>query len=290
MNISHLQQLPYAAAVLAWLMLMVVPFAAAAEAPPVSVKPASDAPSPPSPPLLVEAGVRWPELSRAQQAALKPLEVSWPAIASDQKQKWLEVSARLPALSPAEQARVQARMAEWARMTPLQRGQARLRFGEAKRVAPEDRVAQWDAYQALPPEQKRDLASRAAPAPAPVAASGAVRAGAPEVGVRTVPSASPTGVVRSARDTTQPKSNIVVSNPLAVAPKPVTATLVQAQPGATTNLLTRQPTPPAHQQTGLPKIAASPGFVDKNTLLPQRGPQGAAVHSAAASAVGPGQR
>ena len=287
MNIPHLQQLPYAAAVLAWLMLMVVPFAAAAEAPPVSVKPASDAPSPP---LLVEAGVRWPELSRAQQAALKPLEVSWPAIASDQKQKWLEVSARLPALSPAEQVRVQARMAEWARMTPLQRGQARLRFGEAKRVAPEDRVAQWDAYQALPPEQKRDLASRAAPAPAPVAASGAVRVGAPEVGVRTVPSASSTGVVRSARDTTQPKSNIVVSNPLAVAPKPVTATLVQAQPGATTNLLTRQPTPPAHQQTGLPKIAASPGFVDKNTLLPQRGPQGAAVHSAAASAVGPGQR
>jgi hypothetical protein len=35
--------------------------------------------------------------------------------------------------------------------------------------------------------------------------------------------------------------------------------------------------PPAHQQTGLPKIAATPGFVDPVTLLPRRGPQGAAA-------------
>jgi hypothetical protein len=27
----------------------------------------------------------------------------------------------------------------------------------------------------------------------------------------------------------------------------------------------------------MPKIAATPGFVDSTTLLPQRGPQGAAV-------------
>ena len=69
----------------------------------------------------------------------------------------------------------------------------------------------------------------------------------------------------------------------AAAPKPVAPTVVQAQPGATTTLISKRPAPPAHQQTGLPKIAATPGFVDKSTLLPQRGPQGAATRSAAAS-------
>ncbi|TXC65911.1 hypothetical protein FSC37_07780 [Piscinibacter aquaticus] len=52
---------------------------------------------------------------------------------------------------------------------------------------------------------------------------------------------------------------------------------MQAAPGATTSLISKRPTPPAHQQPGLPKIAASPGFVDKQTLLPQRGAQGAAA-------------
>jgi hypothetical protein len=58
---------------------------------------------------------------------------------------------------------------------------------------------------------------------------------------------------------------------------------VQAPTGATTSLVTRQPAPPAHQQTGLPKIAATPTFVDRTTLLPQRGPQGAAMRTSASS-------
>jgi hypothetical protein len=62
---------------------------------------------------------------------------------------------------------------------------------------------------------------------------------------------------------------------------------VQAGPGATTTLVTRRPTPPAHQQTGLPKIAATPEFVNKSTLLPQRGPQGAAVRPVADPPVPP---
>jgi hypothetical protein len=37
---------------------------------------------------------------------------------------------------------------------------------------------------------------------------------------------------------------------------------------------------PAHQHAGMPKIAATPGFVDGNTLLPKRGPQVAGVRPA----------
>jgi hypothetical protein len=90
------------------------------------------------------------------------------------------------------------------------------------------------------------------------------------------------------RDVPQAKSNIVPNPAFAAPPKPVAPTVVRAGPGATTTPITRRPAPPSHLQTGLPKIAATPGFVDKATLLPQRGPQAAATRSAsAASAADP---
>ena len=73
----------------------------------------------------------------------------------------------------------------------------------------------------------------------------------------------------------------------AAPPRAVAPTVVQAASGATTSLMNKRPAPPTHQQPGLPKIAASPGFVDRATLLPQRGPQGAATRSADAAASAP---
>jgi hypothetical protein len=183
----------------------------------------------------------WSKLTPAQQAALEPLAREWASIDGNRKQKWLEIAERLPRMSAAERARMQTRMAEWTRMTPQQRAQVRLYFQEAKQVAPQHRKESWDAYLALPAEQRRQLAERAT------------------------------------------KSNIVVAPEAAAVPRPVAPTVVQAQPGATTTLMSRRPTPPPHQQTGLPKIAATPEFVDRATLLPQRGAQGAAVRAVAAS-------
>jgi len=206
-----------------------------------------------------EQGVRWQELKPAQQTLLKPLEREWSGIGAQHKQKWIEMSARFPTMSPPEQARIQERMAEWARLTPQQRSQARLHFQEAKQLPASDRKARWDAYQALSPEQKEQLARRAAP---PSAASDKA----------------------SAREgQQQAKSNIVPNPALTARPRVISPVVVQASPGVTTSPITKRPTPPAHQQTGLPKIAATPGFVDKATLLPQRGPQGAAVRSVSAS-------
>ena len=173
-------------------------------------------------------------------------------------------------MPPAERERVQERMTEWARMSPQQRGQTRLNYQEAKQLPPQDRQARWEAYQALSPEQKRQLQDRAAQ---PV----------PPAPTRSAPPAQ----TRNDRiDRPQAKSNIVPNPAYAAPPKAVAPTVMQAQPGVSTTLMSRRPTPPAHQQTGLPKIAATPGFVDKTTLLPQRGPQGAATGSAAGSAAG----
>jgi hypothetical protein len=203
-----------------------------------------------------EQGMRWAELKPAQQASLKPLQQEWSGIDGPSKQKWLALSGRYSKLTPDEQARVQARMREWSKLTPRERGEARLHFQEAKQLPREDREARWKAYQALSPEQRQQLAARAAANSKPPARAAAV----------------------------QMKSNIVPNPEYSAPPRAITPTVVQAGPGATTTLITKRPTPPGHQQTGMPKIAATPEFVNKSTLLPQRGPQGAAARGAVAPA------
>jgi Protein of unknown function (DUF3106) len=197
----------------------------------------------------LKGAVPWAALTVQQQIALDPLKRDWQTIDPVRQQKWLDVAARFGNLSGTEQERVQQRMGEWARMTPDQRSRARLNFQESRQIDPEERQSRWEAYQALPAEQRRELALQAT-TPAP-----------------TVP--------RAREDAA--KSAIVPARTAAPAPQAVAPTVMQARPGASTNLMSQSPTPPAHQQVGLPKITAKPGFVDPNTLLPRRGVQGAAV-------------
>lgn len=200
-----------------------------------------------------EQGPRWSDLKPAQRAALKPLEQQWPGIDSTAKQKWITMAGDFHRLGPQQQARVQERMAQWATLTPRERGEARLRYQEAREFPLEDREARWKAYQALTPEEREQLAARAA----------------------------------AARKAGAPHGNLVPARPGAdysMSPRPIGPIVVQAGPGATTTLLTRPPSPPRHQQSGMPRIAATPGFVNRATLLPQRGPQGAATRQAVPSA------
>lgn len=214
-------------------------------------------------------GPAWASLSAAQQQALAPLQREWPSIDASRKAKWLEIASRFPYMPAEERARVQQRMAEWSKLSPNERAEARIQFQQTRQFAPDDRQAGWDAYQALPEEARRDLARRAAkPLSANASANGATAAKpAPRPAGATPPSA---------------KQNIV-EPPKAVTPKLVTPTIVQSKPGATTTLLSQPANPPMHQQSGLPKISATKEFVQPNTLLPKRGPQGAAVRSAAAA-------
>ena len=218
-----------------------------------------------------EEGVRWQSLTPAQREALAPLERDWPTIEAPRKLKWLALAGRYHSLPPEERTRIQARMTEWARMTPAERGLARMRFEEARQVPATDRSARWQAYQALPPEQRAQYAARAAhAASSPAAAEASARPGKP-----------------TSRDAKEAKSNLVPNPALAQAPRPVAPTLVQVAPGATTTLITRQPAPPPHQQSGMPKIAATPEFVHRSTLLPKRGPQAAAVAATASAPASP---
>ena len=213
-----------------------------------------------------ERGIRWQDLTPVQRAQLQSLERDWSGIDTRQKQKWLELSTRMPSMSADERQRIQARMADWAKLTPDQRGQARLRFQEAKQLPVQDRQDRWDAYQSLSAEQKKQLAARALAA-ASTASTADLSRKLSNTNAR---------IDKWARDVPQPKSNIVPNPAFAASPKPVAPAVVQARPGATTTLITKLPAPPLHEHTGMPKIAATPEFVNKATLLPKRGPQAAA--------------
>jgi hypothetical protein len=220
---------------------------------------------------LLTPNPSWASLTAAQRIALAPLEKEWSGIDALRKEKWLEIADRFPQMSAEERRRVQMRMTQWARLSPRERGEARLHYQELRQITPEERQARWEKYQALPPEQRAQLAQRAhpgsdkasSPAPAASRAANAPNANAPN-GNR--------------------KSNLVtVPSNTGGNAKPVAPTVVQAKPGATTNLMSRQPAPPLHQQPGLPKVAATPGFVDSTTLLPRRGAQSAGVRAASAA-------
>jgi len=202
----------------------------------------------------------WAGLSPAQKQALAPLERDWPTIDAQRRSKWLEVAARFPTLATGERARLQERMAAWARLTPAERSRARLQFQATRQLPKDERQAQWEAYQALPPEQKQALAQKARPG---------VRAGS-------TAKVSPVQGEAAKRNLVQPTA--------APQARAVSPTMQRAGPGATTRPMTsKAPLPPAHHQAGLPKIAATPSFVDPATLLPKRGPQGAATRTAAST-------
>lgn len=211
-----------------------------------------------------EQGPVWAALTPAQQQALAPLQRDWSSIDVEPKQKWLEVAGRLPKMPAEERARVQERMAEWSRMTPAERARARVQFQAVRRLSPEERQTRWQEYQQLPDGERNQLAEKArADKEAAKASAAKVR----QSGGGTSPVSAKSSTVGTER---APGAAGMATN------------LQQAKPGATTTTIATRPTPPAHHQAGLPKIVATPGFVDRATLLPQRGPQGAAVRAASA--------
>ncbi len=108
----------------------------------------------------------WRELKSADQVALAPLAGSWDAISVAQKRKWLALSKNFPKMTPDDQAKLHSRMTAWVALSPQQRAEARLNFGKTQLLSPNDKKAKWEAYQALPPEEKKKLAAVAAKPPA----------------------------------------------------------------------------------------------------------------------------
>lgn len=190
----------------------------------------------------------WSGLTPKQQALLAPLERDWAGIDDVQRSKWLSATPTLATMSGEEIKRVHDRMRDWARLTPAERVNARIAFQAAKQLNAEQRRARWEAYQALPPEERQALTDKA-------------------VARREAQATGPRAATKSMAG--QPKSNIVPATPKLPPSVPVTAGLVQAKPGATTVLITRGTTRPPHLSAGDAKVVADPALVDPRTLLPR---------------------
>jgi hypothetical protein len=203
-------------------------------------------------------GPRWDELNPGQREVLAPLAHDWDSFDSRSKERWVGVASRFHKMPPAEQQRANARMVQWARLSPQERSRARLNYQELRSVSKEERQARWQAYQALPEEQKRALAERAAAAAVPTGpASAAALAHRRHPPLEAI----------------QPKTNVVSAARETGTPVEPGSPVLEMRPGATTTLVNRKAAPPAHQKEGQPKINAGANYVDRTTLLPKHGAQ-----------------
>ena len=129
-----------------------------AAAPVTAATPATPA-SKPTQAAALNTKPSWGELSMQQRASLAPLVGEWPRMSEYSKKKWLEIATRAVQMKPDEQARLQERMRDWVKLSPEQRAAARENFAHANLVKPELKSAQWQQYQQLSEEEKKQLAA-----------------------------------------------------------------------------------------------------------------------------------
>lgn len=123
---------------------------------PTVIKPAAKAV--PKPGIKNAASPYWTDLTPKQQQALAPLALEWKKLDTFRKEKWLELANKFASMPEADQARMQDRMRDWVKLTPEQRRLARENYTRVKKLPPEQRSAQWEQYQQLPEEKKKQLA------------------------------------------------------------------------------------------------------------------------------------
>ncbi|MDD2713694.1 MAG: DUF3106 domain-containing protein [Simplicispira sp.] len=108
------------------------------------------------------SGPGWEQLNTPQKLALYPLAPRWAILSEVQKRRWLLIAKTFSTLPPTEQERLHNRMTDWASLSAQQRSQARLNYAVTNKLAPDNKRAQWEAYQALSTEEKNRLAAAAA--------------------------------------------------------------------------------------------------------------------------------
>ncbi len=107
--------------------------------------------------LLPLAQPLWSELSPAQRETLAPLESRWNGLPLAKKRAWLTLTEKMPTMSAGDRAKAQARIQEWASLTPEQRRMARNNYRLAKSLDRDERLATWESYNLMTPEQRSVL-------------------------------------------------------------------------------------------------------------------------------------
>jgi hypothetical protein len=158
--LSFAMTLPMASFVLAQSELTSVPAPETAKANASTATPA---------PVSTEVGAAWESLNPVQKVALAPLAAAWPVLSEDHKNKWIALVQKFPEMAETDRSRLLDRMVDWAALSPKDREIARLNFAQTKKLSTDARVANWEAYQALPDSKKQQLLKAAPKKPVGVA-------------------------------------------------------------------------------------------------------------------------
>jgi hypothetical protein len=106
----------------------------------------------------------WSSLTPSQKIALAPIADEWDQADGVRKHKWLEIANRFASMKPDEQARVHERMRDLFKMSAEDRRVVRENYTRAKKIGPSQKSEEWEKYQQLPEEKKKQLADEAAAA------------------------------------------------------------------------------------------------------------------------------
>jgi hypothetical protein len=122
----------------------------------------------------------WVDLTAAQQQALQPFAAQWNTYPQAEKRSWVKLADRFKSMTPDQQTKLQIRMRDWAKLTSEQRIKARSNFGMATKATQEQRVAEFEQYKELTPDQRRVLRNAGSTSNTAVAKAGARGGLAPE--------------------------------------------------------------------------------------------------------------
>lgn len=174
-----------------------IPAATEASAPSATPAMPETSASSPTSPVAARPFKKWQTLTLRQKQALAPLGAQWDSLTQQQQKKWLTIAENFLQRTDEEQMTMHGRMRDWAALSPKQRNQARFNFNSALSLLIEDKRAQWDLYQSLPEQDKKQLSSGPKP-PAKSAARTTLPASNRLVSPPTLPVDTPKAIPRVA--------------------------------------------------------------------------------------------
>jgi hypothetical protein len=228
--------------------------------------------------LLPLAQPLWSDLTAAQRSVLEPFGSQWNALPMSEKRAWVELANRFPQMGAEEQRRVRRRIVQWAGLTPEQRELARANYRLAKDLPRDSRVAEWESYRAMTPEQRAVLGSEGR-----TSNTAAGHAGAPTGLAKEAAQPLPRRSARGAVAPAPAAPALPTADPAAAEPAAEAAPAAPAAEQSPSVPATEQSpaAPAAEQSSSVPAAEAVPVPVDTAPTAPE--PDAAEAESAAAA-------
>jgi hypothetical protein len=119
----------------------------------------------PKPPVIAPRNLAalvqplWVDLTPVQQQALAPFSAKWNTFPREEKLSWVKLANRFGSMNPEQITKLQTRMRSWVELTPEQRVRARANYNLASKLPQDQRVAEFEQYRGMTPEQRRILRS-----------------------------------------------------------------------------------------------------------------------------------